>query len=212
MTEVVYELPEKGEARSASDGKMRTALTKLKETVNGKIGQANFEANAALAGKWYTPVGIATEESRESTSFGTLTTKDEITGVVVPANAVLLIAVQAQWKCSVAGAGRAAVFIGSNQLQSVSGSGSTAVQEATLPSGAGFAMLSSGIIGLESSNGGGLATIASTGMVIGGGGGGGGFISVSVAAGTYAISLRFRSTSGNVTAKERTFRVGVLGT
>lgn len=49
MTEASFNLPEKGEARSASDGKVKTGLSSLKEVVNGKIDNENIKASAAIA-------------------------------------------------------------------------------------------------------------------------------------------------------------------
>lgn len=49
MTELSYEYPEKAELRSASDTKIRTALVKIKEAVNGKLTNENLEAGTALA-------------------------------------------------------------------------------------------------------------------------------------------------------------------
>src|SRR4051812_48257416 len=60
---------------------------------------------------------IATEESRSNTSYGTLTTPDQVSNVVVPVNGLLFVAFTALWKESVLKAGRAAIFIGANQLQ-----------------------------------------------------------------------------------------------
>lgn len=48
MAEVSYENPEPNEALPSSDAKIRTALVKLKETVNGKLGSANLEAAAGI--------------------------------------------------------------------------------------------------------------------------------------------------------------------
>lgn len=44
MTELTFNLPEKGEARSASDGKVREGLSKIKETVNGKLTDENLSS------------------------------------------------------------------------------------------------------------------------------------------------------------------------
>lgn len=49
MTELSFNLPEKGEARSASDAKVREGLSKTKEVVNGNIDNTNLKASAGIA-------------------------------------------------------------------------------------------------------------------------------------------------------------------
>lgn len=61
---------------------------------------------------------IATEEVRTNTAYGLMTTADRIQGLVVANDGDLIyVRYHASWKNSVAGAGRAAIFIGNNQLQ-----------------------------------------------------------------------------------------------
>lgn len=194
MAEVSFELPSKGEGRGvAADAKIKNALAKLKETVNGKIGQANFEANAALAGKWYEPKVIATEQSITSTSYVAMGTADEITGVIIPANGLLVVSYDAQVKSS-ASEGTAALFVGSNEVLALPGG-------SLIPSS--FARIFTTV---ESKLGRELATpVVSTGKVtpsaeIG-----------QLAAGTYTVSIRFKAPSGSVTAKERVLRARVVG-
>jgi len=199
MTEATFELPEKGEARSSADGKVKTGLSKLKEVVNGKLGQTNFEANAALAGKWYTPSIIATEQTRESASFGTLSTPDEITGVVLPTNGLILIRFLAVFKSSVGEAGEVGLFLGSNQIVAANGVNAGAhttstVFRLTYTTGTTEAMLVSGT----------TTSVVSTGLSVQ-------TLCISAAAGTYAVSAKFKASSGSVTAKERQLHVGVLG-
>lgn len=187
MTELVFNLPEKGEARSASDLKIREGLGKTKEAVNVLAGRQQ-----ALT--WYEPKVITTEQSTSSTTFTTLSTADEVTGVVVPTNGIMVIRYVAQVKNSVANAGEMAPFIGATQIPSV------------------------GAIGFSSANtffrvrttGSGMASEASTptvttgkivaGMEIG-----------ELAAGTYSVSVRYRASSGTFSAKERILWVEVYG-
>jgi hypothetical protein len=60
---------------------------------------------------------IATSEARTNVAYGLLATPDQVTGVVVPYGAKLQISFQALWQETVAGAARAAIFIGSNQIK-----------------------------------------------------------------------------------------------
>lgn len=198
MTEVIYELPEKGEARSSSDGKVKTALTKLKERVNGGLGQANFEANAALAGKWYTPTIIATEQSVTSTSFTTLGTADEVTSIVLPSNGLILIRYSALVKCSVESAGRVGLFLGANQIGSPA---SGSVETSGLETSFKVVVTLGNTTPLGAANG---TSIASTGFAAPP-------IMIAAPASTYTVSAKFKASSGSVTAKERSLHVAVLG-
>lgn len=60
---------------------------------------------------------IATDESRTNVAYGLLTTPDRVQNVVVAAGQILCVAYQAEWASSAVQAGRAAIFIGSNQLR-----------------------------------------------------------------------------------------------
>lgn len=48
MTELSFENPEGGEPRAASDGKIRTALVRLKETINGELDHTNLTGSAGI--------------------------------------------------------------------------------------------------------------------------------------------------------------------
>lgn len=171
------------------------------EVVNGNIDNENIKASAGIVASklaadakpvtWYTPKEVSTEQSRESTSFGTLSTADEITGVVVPTGGLLTVTYTAQVKSSVSGAGRIAVYVGSNAM----GSESTTFETS-------FARVYTEPGGLN--KGAGTATVT-TGRALG---------SLQIgelAAGTYAVSVQYKATSGSVTAKERVLRVKVEG-
>jgi hypothetical protein len=80
---------------------------------------------------------IATSEARTNVAYGLLATPDQVTGVVVPYGAKLQISFQALWQETVAGAARAAIFIGSNQIkiQSSEHNGPVTQAAATGPGG-----------------------------------------------------------------------------
>lgn len=67
----------------------------------------------AMSGRF----ALATQEQRLSTTYGYLPTPDRVQGVVVPADAMVLVSYEALWQEAVAGAARAALFIGGNQLK-----------------------------------------------------------------------------------------------
>lgn len=187
--------------------------------VNGELSNENIVAGAniarskleggaqGIAGTLYTPTVIATEESRTNVAFGTLTTPDEISGVVVPTNGILFVGYLAAVKSSVASAGSIALFIGSNQATESSGSLSTTSTEGT-----GFSAFQtySGPAkgGAEQGLGRfGAASFNTTSML-----GAGMAEFVGLAAGTYAISVKFKASSGSITAKQRRLTCFVLGT
>lgn len=148
---------------------------------------------------------IATEESRTDVAYGTLTTPDRVLAVNVPADSLLRIVFFALVKCSVNNAGRVGLFIGGNQLKAVDGDGAPAVQEVD-PSEAGGTdftdygtvyTTSSGLVAIQAS---GDASLVTTGLAIG-------EIVVPVAAGSYDVEMRYKASSGSITAKERSLFV-----
>jgi hypothetical protein len=164
---------------------------------------------------------ITATESRTNTAYGTLTTPDQVTGIVLPTNGLITVWYQATWQESVDGAASAAVFLGSNQLV-----GAMVNAAAASTAGASVASIGCGTAAIDkplASYAGGLisnqgfvsATAYSTGDVTTGQIVGqniltptvlipaGGPITIFAAAGTYTISVRFKSTSGSMTAKNR---------
>jgi hypothetical protein len=178
---------------------------------------------AAISGvTWYTPKAIATEETRESTSFGTLTTADEIKSVVLPENGLIMVGYRANWKQGAGGEvlkGRAAIFLGANQLKfAESGQPAPIVQEAsTVTPLSKFGPLTSATHGLMSIYSAAVTYSGdvTTGQALAQRSEGGtyyaGMCPIFAAAGTYDISVRFKATSGSVTAKNRVLQVAVLG-
>lgn len=174
---------------------------------------------------------IATEESRTNTAYGTLTTPDQVTGVVLPTDGLIVVAFQAQIKSSVSSAGRAAIFLGANQLKTRA-SGSPALEAGVSIGADTYGQLTScpfGLCTLPSST----ASDVTTGQAVGFMAVGatvsfelgasyttvsgtdslktGGVCHVFAAAGTYTISVQFAATSGSVTAKERKLWVEARG-
>jgi hypothetical protein len=188
-----------------------------------------------LAGAQSKATIISTEQSRESASYGALTTPDKVEGIVVPTKSLLYIVYQAAWANTTLGSGRAAIFIGANQLRVGRPASTTGyTQAAMMASGAGGAMtpLSTFENGLISVNAGGSAYAAVTsGQAIGvapdveqalnvelggtqraisvGTTGSffpmrGGACVVFLNAGTYDISVQYKTTLGGiVSAKDR---------
>lgn len=150
---------------------------------------------------------VATEESRTNVAYGALGSNwDRVQNVVVPTDGLLRITYRALVKSTVAAAGRAAIFIGANQLKSQAAGGVPVVQEA--PTG-GTAddydwIRTIGTSGLVESAGVGQASSVTTGLPWEA-------IEVEVAAGTYDVSVQYKATSGTITAKERKLWVEAIG-
>jgi hypothetical protein len=152
-------------------------------------------------------VNIPTSQNTASTTYTTLTTPDQIANVVVGTGGILFVGYQATWASSVGGAGSAAIFLGANQLQALSSGTATApsVQNAVSSSAGISATLASSPVGLvsgaQTSNYTGNVT---TGQVMGAlGSSSAGFTEIFVAPGTYTVSIRFKASSGTVTALNR---------
>jgi hypothetical protein len=152
---------------------------------------------------WYTPKVIATEESRTNAAFGTLTTADEITGIVVPENGLMQIRFALVMKSSVANAGSFGLFIDGNQALTASG---ILVGREVPVTGTGFHLFASSVRGesfVERSPSEQTA-LPATGLAFGA-------VEFAAAAGTHTVSLRYKASEGTVTAKERKLWVGVHG-
>lgn len=203
-----------GAPNTASD--VTTAFTQAQTSINNVDAEQFTDALAQYTGvNNGSHVGrgkciIATSEARTSTSYGTHTTPDQVTGIVVPSDGLLFIHYSATWQESVSGAARAAIFIGSNQLKYVDGSGAAPVVQETAHNNTATQNQP-------------LYTIASANTLIGTTGTGGWadvttgqsmaqpVVVDNLAAGTYTISVQTKSTSGSVTLSNRRLRVWVVG-
>lgn len=150
---------------------------------------------------------ISKEESRESATFGTLPTADLIKEIKVGEKGLVRIGYSARYKSSVSGAGKAAIFLGTNQLKLYT-TESKVVSTSTI--GTGFRNLSSSTnIGLATYASGDAAGVdATTGQLLSVSLEGG-MAELWLAAGTYDIGVQFKATEGKVTAKERRLFVEV---
>src|ERR1700753_1857220 len=111
-SELTYSLPELGAPNTAADPLIRTALSEIKTVYNSEV------AAAPKPGKWYPPKINAGEGTRTNTELGPLNdAADELPGVVVPTNGLVVVTFAAQVKCSVTGAGSIGLYFGSNLIQ-----------------------------------------------------------------------------------------------
>lgn len=202
------EIPVVGEPVSTGDPKFIAGLKAYNESLDTSNKLEAKSLSAGALGRWYTPVSIATTQERENVAFGTLTTADEVKSVVLPENGIIMVAYKAIAKSSVAGAGKAAIFLGANQLKTT-GSTIPVVQEMST-SGTSEGVMGTTGFGLANQAVG--TSFVTTGETLATGGNEiSGFTPIRAAAGTYNISVQFKATSGKITVKERTLWVGVIG-
>lgn len=207
----------------------------IRDTINALDGENLAAALAAILGvtqagsirRGYT--SIPSEDSRTNAAYGLLANPDRVSNIVVPTGGLLRIAYQARWLESVAGAARAAVFIGANQLKVANYGGAPVTQAAVMATGAGtpstYTPLHSSNRGLLSAPSRASSTAdVTTGQILGAAmtfgtdslvelGGtvliqeefhlDGGEIIVFLDAGTYDVSIQFKASSGTVYARER---------
>ncbi|HET7455395.1 MAG TPA: hypothetical protein VFJ76_07740 [Solirubrobacterales bacterium] len=193
----------------------------LAKVINGELDNENIAKAAGITreklasdakgivGTWYTPKIINTEESRTNTAFGTMPTADEITGVVIPENGLVVIGYRAVAKSTVEAAGTFAAFLGSNQIKAGVVAGSPEVRQVNL-TGTEFKPIGMTASGPAAGNGAYsgdvttgqllIPTLSSSPLAV-----------VFAAPGTYSVSMQFKASSGAVTVKERKLWVAVLG-
>lgn len=161
---------------------------------------------------------IATSQATGSATYTTLATPDLVT-VTLPTDGLLYITYHATWSQTVASAARAAIFLSATQLKGSDGNtGVPVVSEAGCSATANqdHALYTSGggLVGNDQTGGWSDVTTGQViGQVLGVGGGSapGGQIEVFAAAGTYDVSVKFKASSGTVTASNRKLWVKAEG-
>jgi hypothetical protein len=131
MGTFTYQIPVAGTTlNSLADPQISTALQILLTWGNDQIDPVNLSTTVNQSGQTVKgATSIATSQSTSSTTYTTLATPDQVTGLVLPANGLIAVWYQAAWQESVASAARAAIFIGSNQVQFACTGASPVVQE-----------------------------------------------------------------------------------
>lgn len=201
-------------------------LNSIQDDIGGQLNTAMIKSGVSDATVIRRGTSIiATEEARTSTSYGTLTTPDRVSSIVLPTDGLLYIAFQGEWKESVDNAANAAIFIGANQLKYNFGN-TQGSQAAKLDGNAAnvYRPLCSSFRGLEPHNDqtlistfGAFSGDVTTGELVGNSetdasyGFYGGPACIFAAAGTYDITIQYKSTSGSVTAKNRKLWVWTMG-
>jgi hypothetical protein len=196
-----------GQQRSAS--RVQANAERLRDALNLDVDSAAAEAaglstaTAVRRGKSI----VATEQSTTSTSYTTLTTPDQVESVVLPADGLLVVRFMGMMKESVSAAASIALFIGSNQLKSVvTTGGAPAVQEDALGGTADrYSLVTTNAHGIyvAQHSGSAYSGHVTTGQSVANGVTDTGRCEIFANAGTYTVSVRYKVSSGSVTAKER---------
>lgn len=228
----VQPLPTIGSPNSSEDPKIRSALSELQTVLTGGTDVTNLSTatlqflgltNGAQVGRGKSI--IAADGTRSNVAFGAVSNgPDVVTNVVVPVDAILVVGFEAIWAQTGAGDATAAIFIGANQLKTgASAGGVPTVQQVAQTGSTNDGWLHTTSIGLVAqSQAGPAVTGVTTGQVIahegtGGGGGpsniaaGGGLTFISVANGTYDVSVQFKNTANIVHVKNRKLWVWTIG-
>jgi hypothetical protein len=197
-------------------------FTDLRTFVNGSVDGDNLSTTAGqqlgLSSSSVTRRGkslIATSETRANVAYGTLTTPDQVS-VVLPTDGLLYALFQATWKETSINSARAALFVGANQQKVAAANGTTAavgvntVTEGIInQTGNPFKPLYTTPIGLTSASTGTTSYSVgdvTTGQAFGsdeaGGstrpfGGACGPCIMFAAAGTYTVSVQFKSSDAS---------------
>lgn len=152
---------------------------------------------------------IATEETREGTGYSTLTTPDEL-AVTVGTNGIIVIAFRALWKEEVAKAALAGLFhkIGLGaavgvKIRDPAGEATVDVVSGQIGHAGVWQPLVTTTNGLVSGTANVNAPVVTGTPTVVGMLGSGGWMLIEAAAGTYSFSIRYKASSGKVTAKQR---------
>lgn len=143
---------------------------------------------------------IAATQTRTNATYGELGTPDRVEDIVLPTNGLIHILFSAVWNNTVAGAGRAAIFLNTTQLKVPSEGGAVFQDASGDASTTLFRRLNTRGGGLAASSGAGGDAIVS-GQVLGDIDSG--ICSVFADAGTYDVSVQFKSASGDVSVARR---------
>lgn len=191
-----------------------TALPLLK--VDDPTVQFNFDRVADLIRGSGIPrivsggaADISTSQSTTSTSYTTLTTPDTVT-ITLPTKGLVAVWYRALAQNTIASNGKAAIFIGANQLKTAPATGGAGgvpiVQEASLNNTINVdAFISTFAAGLAAATATAAESEVTTGLTITRDNSSvGGPCYFDAAAGTYDISIKFKNTAaGTLTVKNR---------
>lgn len=174
---------------------------------------------------------IAASQARTPGAYGPMATPDQVLNVVLPAGGVIAVLYQAMWRETVVGDARAAIFLNGNQLKVQQGGGagpvtqaavlgSVANQDQPLFTTPGGLMTASGNTASPADVTTGQAMGAFSPFMVYELNGvpvstnslpmAGGPCYIFAAAGTYVVSVQFKTTSGNVVVTNRRLHVWTM--
>lgn len=176
--------------------------TQLKQLAEGTESTDGLNDLLARAGAQSKKSIIASEQSTASGSYTLLGTPDRVQGIVLPTDGLLFIAYKALVNKGAGEGGNAAIFIGGNQLKVATTESAPKVQAVSFPNGfGGWDYIVTTPVGLQNK-----AFVAgddvTTGQVLGAGTDGG-ILPVYMAAGTYDVEVRYRTSGTSAIAKQR---------
>ncbi len=217
-------LPTVGQPNSSEDADVLSSLTTIRDVINGNLDVDNLNAATAedlgLTSGGVTRRGslfTTTTETTASTSYTTLTTPDQISNVVLPTAGYIAVMFRANIKLTAAsGNGRAAIFLGANQLRTpdtASAGTVPLVQETGDIPNAFYAPVHTAALGLTTSiSPNADHTDVTTGQIVGASTNSGPCY-IFADAGTYTISIKFKHSTGatTVSVKERKLWVWTMG-
>lgn len=173
-------------------------LTKL-------LAMANAQDNANIVRSFGKSI-IMGSGTRTDAAYGALDNGPDQVPVTLESGGLIVVRAQAVWRSSTSGAGRAAVFVGGNQakIANVASSNAPVVSEvASLnTTDAPLVTTPTGLVTADSSSVGGYGADVTTGQIVGIPSGGGDLV-MAADAGTYTVSLQWKSATGSVTARAR---------
>jgi hypothetical protein len=227
MGTISLQIPVIGQPDTTEAPKIQNSLTAIQGAINGNIDGTNLTAAVSQAAginvSGQTVKGssiVPTSQSTGSTTFTTLGTPDQVTGLVLSTSGLITVWYQATWQESVANAAQAQIFLNSSTVQLTGNNGSVSFGTALVGSVGGAnrnTPLSTWVAGLFSPTAQATGSVAdvTTGQFIGasdtvGGTKAGGPAYIFAAAGTYTVSIQFKASSGTVTAANRRLYVQAL--
>lgn len=192
---------------------------------SGLLQQAGLTGNSIVRrGKF----SQAAAETRTNTVFGTLGTPDQVTNLVLPTDGLIFVLYHALWQESVVNTARAGIHLNGTlvntsymnaasggQLASINATSGTAKYQPLLTSAGGLVSIPVQSAMAVTGN-----ATESLPQIVGGSDPAvanysinpyGGVTAIAAAAGTYTVDIRFRSSSGDVTVKNRHLWVWTQG-
>ena len=210
MGQISLQIPQVGQPDSTEDPKVASDLTTIQTVINGNLDATNLSATLAqsatvnqAAQTVKGAVNIAGSQSTTSTAYTTLATPDQVTGIVLPANGLLVVGYKALMSVAGTDIGFVGLFLNGVQV-TTGGSGAPAAVESSVDGSTNLGHVvsdsSRGLVAMA--NTGTASSDVTTGQLVGAyvsGGGvgsglapGGGLAVMFASAGTYTVSVRYR--------------------